>query len=71
MICPRCRQRMRAVRAFERRSPPIWLWACRCGERWDTTIQCHRIFRREETMEERNDRILRSLRVELDKLVVV
>lgn len=45
---------------------PIWLYACMiCGDRVDEIIRFHRLFARQETTAERNERIMRSLWREL------
>ncbi len=62
MTCPRCQGLMCKELATERKSRPILLWACHlCGERLDDTIKIHRMFYTRETMQQRNERILREI----------
>jgi DNA-directed RNA polymerase subunit M/transcription elongation factor TFIIS len=71
MDCPRCQSFMTEESATDHGGEgcSIWLWACHsCGERLDDTIRFHRIWRKAETVEERNARIMQHCRQEFMKL---
>lgn len=63
MLCSRCNGLMHVERAADRRAKSsIVLWACHaCGERTDDVIRFNRAFYKQETVAQRNDRIMREL----------
>lgn len=72
MTCSRCHGLMREEVAGSPRRGWVRLWACfACGDRMDETIRLHRIFRREETMAERNERIWRAAQQAYTELTLV
>ena len=68
MTCSRCGGLLHdeAVPVRKGANRTIAMQACfACGDRTDETIRLHRIFRREESIAERNERIWRQCRDEL------